>query len=95
MQVGVTEAGTARRRRRPVLSDLALLAIEIVAPVAFVNVVGVLTMTGWLSAFSILNIPICDWSPIVCAVWVLLVLHYGPLFAPKPQTEGKGVERWR
>lgn len=91
MQVGAIEAGAARRRSKPVLSDLAVLAIEIAVPVAFVNLVGVLTMMGWLSAFSILNIPVYDWSPVVCAVWVLLVLHYGPLFAPKPQNE-RGTE---
>ena len=95
MQVGVIEAGAAQRRRRPVLGDLALLAIEIVAPVAFVNGVAVLTMMGWLSAFSIWNIQLYDWSPVVSAIWVLWLLHFGPLFAPKPQTERKEVERWR
>jgi hypothetical protein len=91
MHVGVIEAGAARRRIKPVLSDLAVLAIEIAVPLAFVNLVGALTMMGWRSAFSILNIPVYDWSPVVCAVWVLLVLHYGPLFAPKPQKE-RGTE---
>ena len=95
MHVGVIEAGAARRRNKPGLSDLAVLAIEIAVPVAFVNLVGVLTMMGWLSPLSILNIPVYDWSPVVCAVWMLLVLHYGSLLAPKPERERNGVERWR
>jgi Zn-dependent alcohol dehydrogenase len=93
MHVGVMEAGAARSRSTPVLSDLAVLAIEIAVPVAFVNLVGVLTMMGWPSAFSILNIRIYDWR--MRGLGAVGIALRAAVCGETSERERNGVERWR
>ena len=83
MQAGAVQADTVRRTTRSGLSDLARLVLEIAVPVALVNLVGALALMGWLSISSIL--PQC--LSVACSVWVVLVLHSGPLLAPTPRKE--------
>jgi hypothetical protein len=79
-------ADRTRGMNRGALRDLALFALEIVIPVALIDVVAVLTMAGWLSDLAILDIPFYEWSPIMCAASVLVVLNSGPLLM---RTSGK------
>ena len=94
MHVGVIEAGAARRRRQPVLSDLALLAIEIAVPVAFVNLVGVLMMMG---AFGVLDIEYPGLrlvSSRMRGLGAVGIALRAAVCAETSERERNGVERW-
>jgi hypothetical protein len=85
------ETGVERHTRRPLRGDLVLLVLEILIPVALVNLIDVLTIVGYLPELYILNVPFYESSMVACGVWAFLVLNYGPFLAPKP-TERRGRE---
>ena len=55
--------------------DLVRFVAQIGVPAA---VVDALTMTHGAAPLSIFGIPFCDWAPIACSIWMVLVLHCGP-----------------
>lgn len=67
------------KRTRLRKNQLLLLVSEIALPVALVDLVDGL---GPTTARSILGIPFCHWSSVMCAIWSLLVLNCGP-FLPQ------------
>ena len=77
-------------------NDLVLLALQIGVPVAFINVIADLTATTHLLTISFLKLPFGDWIPILCALWVLLVLHRGPFVVRSARGDRtKGAHRCR
>ena len=65
------------------LGDLILFAFEIGFPVMLLGLTGVFMLAAPVSVPSILNVPFYDWSTILCAAWVLLVLNGGPFLVPR------------
>jgi hypothetical protein len=64
------------------LGGITLLLLQIVIPVALANLVEVLTITGYLRAFSLLDVPLYGWAVAACALWALVVLNCGPFLIP-------------
>lgn len=87
---------TKENSQRLLDNDLVLLALQVGVPVAFINIIGFISAATRISAISILKLPIGDWAPILCALWVLLVLNCGPFVVPcAGQNRARGANRCR
>jgi hypothetical protein len=64
------------------LGGMTLLILQIVIPVALANLVEALTITGYLSAFTLLGGPLYGWAVAACALWAIVVLNCGPFLTP-------------
>ena len=77
-------------------SDLVLHALESGISVAFINVIGALVAVTHLAELCYPKFPFADWSPIVCAIWALLVLNSGTFPVQCPSgNRARGVDRCR
>ena len=70
------------QRTKAMLGGMTLLLLQIVIPMALANLVEALTITGYLPAFSLLDVPLYGWAVAACALWALVVLNCGPLLPP-------------
>jgi hypothetical protein len=82
------ETSQDSRRTKAVLGGMTLLLLQIVIPVALANLVEALTITGYLPAFSLLDVPLYGWAVAACALWALVVLNSGP-FLTRGRSERK------
>lgn len=64
-------------------SRLLLLVLEIVVPVAFVDLADGLVLARSFSVRSMLGIPFRDLCTVTTAIWGLVVLNCGPFPAPR------------
>ena len=85
------ETSSDSRTTKAMLGGMALLLLQIVIPVALANLVGALTMAGYLPEFSLLDLPLYGWALAACALWALVVLNCGPFLATG-RSERKGKE---
>ena len=76
------ETSSDSRTTKVMLRGMALLLLQIVIPAALANLVEALTITGYLPAFSLLDVPLYGWAVAACALWALVVLNCGPFLTP-------------
>ena len=75
------ETSSDSRTTKAMLGGMSLLLLQIVIPVALANLVGALTMAGYLPEFSLLDLPLYGWALAACALWVVVVLNCGSFLA--------------
>ena len=91
MQMTRRETRGDSRTTKPVLGGMVLLVLEVVIPVALANLIEALTIAGYLPELSLLDLPLYAWALAACAVWVLVVLNWGPFLAPG---RSEGERKW-
>src|SRR6266550_3119868 len=62
MRAAMHETSPDSRTTKAMVGGMTLLLLQIVIPVALANLVEALTITGYLPAFSLLDVPLYGWA---------------------------------
>ena len=76
------ETSPDSQRTKAMVGGMTLLLLQIVIPVGLANLVEALRITGYLPAFSLLDVPLYLWAVAACALWTLVVLNCGLFLTP-------------